>query len=81
MNINVETKFNIGDMVYCPEPYWWWIPNTEPMQIVSIDIQYRTIAKIIILYSLSDGCTYPEELCFVSREECKQWCNAKNSEE
>ena len=86
MRIEVDTKFNIGDTVYVPEPHRIWFGTTEPSKVTDVIVQYRLEngGKInqIILYELSNE-MFPcnEAICFATFEECQQWCREQNEKD
>jgi hypothetical protein len=86
MRIEVDTRFNIGDMVYVPEPHICWMPIPEPSQVTGIKIKYRLEnggkMNQIVLYELSNE-FHPvnADLCFATFEECNQWCAEQNEKE
>lgn len=76
MKISVETKFNIGDMVYIANCYYDFYANSVPCRIkdVLVDINRR---RTRIAYEVEqEDFTYriPEEWAFASYEECEKWC-------
>ena len=82
MNITVETKFNIGDIVYTPLVYACWSPNSIPVQVTGVDVRYNISRGTQVLYMLTDTLGYmPEDMCFMSYEECKQWCWEQNEKD
>jgi hypothetical protein len=82
MNINVETKFNIGDAIYAPLVYACWIPKSISTQITDIEVRYNTHKGIQVFYVLADRLgSIPENMCFTSYEECKQWCWEQNEKD
>lgn len=86
MKIEVETKFNIGDSVYVPEPCMSWLATNEPSKITGVQVRYRlkSDGEIVmeVFYELSNE-TFPcnEAICFATYEESQQWCNKRNEED
>lgn len=81
MKIEIETRFNIGDLVYLPgfdgEEFR---PRKKPFEVQSFWTCYDSHSKkITISYDLDDdwsGCS--ESVCFASYEECEKWCREQN---
>lgn len=82
MKIDIQTKFNIGDRVWIPELYEWYITKKEGAIICGINI-YVDSNKERILYLIKEdgGFIYEcrETLCFGNYEDCKQWCDENNT--
>lgn len=82
MKIEIETRFNIGDLVYLPgfdgEGY---CPRKELFKVQSFELKYDpNTQNITVSYGLDNGwmgCN--EYLCFASYEECEQWCEIENN--
>ena len=82
MKIEIETRFNIGDLVYLPGfDGEGFRPRKKPFEVQSFWIYYDPNSKkITISYDLDDDLLgYSESACFASYEECKQWCIEQNS--
>jgi hypothetical protein len=82
MNITVDTKFNIGDMVYAADCYYDYYPRKIPYTIYNIWInvdakQDRIITKYGIK-SNDDEDIVLEGWIFATYEECVQWCQKHN---
>ena len=85
MRITVDTKFNIGDIVYIPESYLSWASTGEPSRVTGVRVDYHLEngGKInqVILYELSNELFHCNEaICFATYEECQQWCKERNEE-
>lgn len=82
MKIAIETKFNIGDMVYVPEPYRLWFTERTTREIVNITIECSMRdgkERMIVLYGLRyEDEPVCEDVCFATYEECAQWCFEQN---
>lgn len=84
MKIEVETRFNIGDLVYLPgfdgEEFR---PRKKPFEVQSFWLYYDpNTQKVIVSYDLNDDLLgYSESACFASYEECEQWCEKRNKGE
>lgn len=80
MKANIDTKFNVGDVVYKPLAYnGEWFAERTPYKICKIHIKITD--KFMISYELNDVfdlCTYTENMLFASYEECKQFVNDCN---
>ncbi|MGN0318742.1 MAG: hypothetical protein ACI4E1_12500 [Lachnospira sp.] len=81
MKIEVETKFNVGDLVYIPELYHHeWFTLKRPFEIYKIII--KTYGNTVyIYYELLDEILIErkEDFVFTSYEECERWCIEQNS--
>lgn len=84
MKIEIETRFNIGDLVYLPgfdgEEFR---PRKNPFEVQSFWLYCDpNTHKIIVSYDLDDDLLgYSESACFASYEECEQWCEKQNKGE
>lgn len=77
MNLNITTKFNVGDKVYVADAYYEnWHPDKTPHRISEVII--KIFDKVRISYRI-DRYTYEESTCFSSYEECAEWCQSKNT--
>ena len=86
MKIEVETKFNIGDVVYVPESHLSWLGTGESSKVTGVRIEYHLdsggTVKPAILYELSNYLFYfNETICFSTLEECQRWCKEQNEED
>lgn len=83
MDIEVSTKFNIGDSVYFPE--FLYGEYYSSMQYIVRGVRLIFDAdKMMIEYTVQCGdSTYDliESMCFRSYDECKEWCTNRNQEE
>ena len=80
MNINITTKFNIGDTVYVTELYEDYFPNQTPQTVkgVAIDIDDN---NTMVRYYVGNGRridSMREDYIFNTYEECAAWCDAHN---
>ena len=86
MNINIETKFNIGDDVwiasYCYDTYY---PSKHPFKVNEINIEVDS-SQLIVYYwgtmetvDWTDVSKYAESACFSTYEECTKWCEEHNN--
>lgn len=79
MNINIETKYNIGDTVYIAEHYDEFFPS-KPLEVIGILIKISPIATLVE-YKLQDN-GYDEIVIepyiFATYEECVKWCDNHN---
>ena len=81
MKFEVETKFDIGEEVYIPEPCMYWLPNNTPSMITDIQVKYSK-SGTGIFYGVHDNHTpVREDMCFGSLEECRQWCKEQNEKD
>lgn len=82
MDINIKTKFNIGDKVYCFTCYDG-IHSAINCAYEIVDIEVCIKTKPIIYYDvrmtdLSMVGSYAEDRLFATYDECVQWCNKHN---
>lgn len=81
MNININTKFNVGDTVYKPVFYNdEWFPEDKQYIVCRIHIQIKD--KPRVSYELSDDFglyPYAENMLFKSYKDCKQFVNDCNN--
>lgn len=81
MTININTKFNVGDIVY--KPYFCngeWFPEDKAYTVYQIYIQIKNEPRV--LYDLTNDLNfypYAENMLFASYEECKQFVNDCNN--
>ena len=82
MKIEVDTQFNIGDTVYIPETCMhWWVANSEPLIITDVQITY-TDRCAVVFYGLNNShVRVREDKCFITFEECRQWCQERNEKD
>ena len=81
MKIEIETRFNIGDLVYVHGfDGEIFRPREKPLEVQSFRLDYNSNThKIIVYYNLDDDWLgYSESACFASYEECEQWCDKQN---
>ena len=80
MDINITTKYNIGDEVYVADHFYDYIPLRTPFIItdvlITIDSHKRTIRYMVE----QNGCvdSVPEEWIFDTYAECTKWCEKHN---
>lgn len=76
METNVETKFNIGDLVYSVELYHEYYASKEPYTVVGIDIDISEHATKIRYRLERDGAVNSaiEDMLFATYEDCIKWC-------
>ena len=80
MEINLNTKFDIGDMVYIAERYYDYYASKNPCTVIGISINISN-NNTKIMYNLSQNdLTYlmPEDLVFTNHKECAEWCKERN---
>ena len=80
MKIDVETKFNVGDVVYVAEHYYEFYANKRPHTIKNIFVK-ATPWHTRILYEVEcEGVIeHISEVCvFATYEECTKWCKENN---
>lgn len=80
MKTVIDTKFNVGDMVYVADHYYDFYANRIPYLIkaILIDVNHR---RTRIAYEVEQGdATYriPEAWVFATYEECAEWCEKEN---
>lgn len=80
MDINIKTKYNIGDTVYIPEFYEEFLPS-KPFKVTGVLINISTDITSI-QYQLQSSVyeeTVAEPQVFSTYEECTKWCDNRNN--
>ena len=80
MEINISTKYNIGDKVYVAECYYDYYPQQIPYTITDLLIKVDD-KRIALIYEIEqNGMTdsVPEEWIFDTYAECTKWCEKQN---
>jgi hypothetical protein len=80
MKFTIETKFNIGDVVYVAQLYHDFYATRNPYTIKSVCIKatpWHTYIKYDVerdghIESISEACI------FTTYEECEKWCKENN---
>lgn len=85
MNINIKTKFNVGDKVWIPERYddHWFVKNKNGYCIHEIKIyinSHNQITSYIVKDNNKELKEYPIRFCFSDYKECQLWCKKENNE-
>lgn len=83
MDIQIKTKFNIGDNVYsCNKHSQFYngayidlyCPSSNPYKVTGINILHRADGTKVY-YTCYPNKEYSEEVLFNSLEEAQQWCD------
>ena len=80
MTATVETKFDVGDMVYVADLYYDFYPISKPYVIRDVVVRI-TSDSIHIHYEIEqEGISsyVPEGLAFETYTECTKWCREHN---
>lgn len=80
MQIVVNTKYNIGDIVYVANHYYDFYPISKPYTVKNILINGNS-NKIYIDYEVEQDEfieRVPEHWIFSTYAECTKWCDEKN---
>lgn len=80
MKVTIETKFNIGDIVYIADHYYDLYPQREPYIIVDILVnidKHGTLIRYDVECS-NGSCRVPEKWVFNTYAECTKWCEEHN---
>lgn len=77
MDINIKTKFNVGDKVYIPMLYHDFYAHNTPQVIEGIRIDIQDKMRITYLLD-GEWHKVSEDRIFATHEECKQWCEKNN---
>lgn len=80
MRFDIETKFDIGEIVYIADFYGEFVAYKVPVLIRDFDIRICN-NKVFVTYLVTqDGITerVPEDSVFYTYEECTKWCEAQN---
>ena len=80
MTFNIETKFDIGEIVYIADFYGIFFPCRHPRLIRNFDIRICNNKTNILYLVVQDDITerVPEDWVFASYEECTKWCEERN---
>ena len=80
MKFTIETRFNIGDVVYAVDHYYDYYASHTPYIITDIIININN-RNIHTMYCVEQGehtDKFPEEWIFNTYEECNKWCREHN---
>lgn len=85
MDINVSTKFNIGDEIYLGVLYYDSIFRPEGIYTVRsikvcTNLEHQNIEYELMAH-VDEGIyigTCSEDRCFSTKEECQKWCDKQN---
>ena len=77
MDINIKTKFNVGDEVYIPMLYQDFYAHKTPQIIEGIRIDIQDKTRITYLLD-GEWRKVSEDRIFATYEECRQWCDKNN---
>jgi hypothetical protein len=82
MKINLETQFNIGDIVYAADHYYDFYATSKPYVIsdIIINIDHRDVRTMYCVEQGDITDRFPEDWLFATYEECKRWCDKQNKE-
>lgn len=86
MNIQYNTKFEVGDTVYIAEIYYGEYYVSEPLTVQCIHINVDKFGQNIEYALRYEGQRFQylwdiqmeERHCFADRDECKLWCAMQN---
>lgn len=80
MTFNIETRFNIGDIVYAADHYYDFYAVKEPYIINDIIVNISNNGIRTMYCAEQNGRTtrFPAEWLFDTYAECTKWCKAKN---
>lgn len=80
MDINIKTKYNIGDTVYTADHYYDFYPISTPGIVKNILFD-GDVDKVRIDYVIEQDIftvRTPEEWLFLTYAECTKWCEEHN---
>jgi hypothetical protein len=80
MNININTKYNIGDTVYIVDSCYDYYPVNIPCIVKNIFIR-GNINNIYVNYEVQHdtlSLLLPESWIFPTYAECTKWCEEHN---
>ena len=82
MDINISTKFNVGDTVYVTDYYHDTYHASKRRCIINY-INVYAAPTLDVVYSVIDKdlniiIDYAESMLFSTYEECQNWCDKKN---
>ena len=80
MKLNIDTNFDIGDIVYAADHYYDYYANHRPYVVTDIVVNVNNDSTRTMCGVERDGVAnrFPEEWLFRTYEECLQWCEAQN---
>ena len=76
----IETRFNVGDVIYIADHYYDYYASRTPYVVSGILIHINN-KEARVLYDVKQGKLtdrFPEYLCFSTYEECAKWCERHN---
>jgi len=79
MNINITSKYNIGEDIYFADFYDGWIPS-KPYKVLEICVAIDS-HEATITYMISREEEYmrvAEYICFANYADCLKWCTVHN---
>ena len=79
MDINIKSKYNIGDDIYFAEFYDGWVPSQQ-YKISEICVTISSCGAIV-MYIISKCSNYmriTEDRCFGNYADCLKWCEDHN---
>lgn len=80
MELNIKTKYNVGDVVYTAYCYHDYLPLSTPCIVKNILI-HGDINRIYFTYQIENDLfvdKVPEDWLFPTYAECWDWCREHN---
>ena len=80
MKITLDTKFNIGDVVYALEHYYnfYAIPTPYIISDIIVNVSNKDVRTMYCVEQGGFTDHFPEDWLFTSHEECQKWCKEHN---
>lgn len=82
MKLHVNTRFDLGDVVYAADHYYDYYASRKPYVIndIVVNINNRDVRVMYGVERNDVADRFPEEWLFNTYEECKRWCEEQNKE-
>ena len=80
MKFNIETQYNIDDIVYATDHYheWYAVKNPYIISDITININNNGIRVMYCVEQNGRMDRLPAEWLFDTYEECTKWCKERN---
>jgi hypothetical protein len=80
MKLTIDTKFDIGDIVYAADHYYDYCADHTPYIVsdIIINISNRGVHTMYCVEYEDRANRFPEDWLFATYEECTKWCDEQN---
>lgn len=80
MKITINTKFDIGDVVYAADHYYDYYTSHTPYVVsdIIINVNDRDVRTMYCVEQNGIANRFPEDWLFATYEECTKWCDENN---